>query len=114
MKVEVRSDLDVLGDGTKAFGSNSNAERARHHSDTSSSTTTHTARDYRLEAIIYALNHAPKKLLRLLRPVQKCPSVLQAAMAARTPVTIESSPLDDAYHPPSITPDSLRRSVSTR
>lgn len=34
-------------------------------------------------------------------------------MAARTPVTIESSPLDDAYHPPSITPDSLRRSLST-
>jgi hypothetical protein len=34
-------------------------------------------------------------------------------MAARTPVTIESSPLDDAYHDPSITPDSLRRSVST-
>lgn len=34
-------------------------------------------------------------------------------MAARTPVTIESSPLDDAYHAPSNTPDSLRRSVST-
>ncbi|GAB7329770.1 hypothetical protein MBLNU13_g01500t1 [Cladosporium sp. NU13] len=34
-------------------------------------------------------------------------------MAARTPVTIESSPLDDAYHAPSVTPDSLRRSVST-
>ena len=34
-------------------------------------------------------------------------------MAARTPVTIESSPLDDAYHAPSITPDSLRRSVSS-
>lgn len=33
-------------------------------------------------------------------------------MAARTPVTIESSPLDDAYQAPSITPDSLRRSVS--
>jgi hypothetical protein len=34
-------------------------------------------------------------------------------MAARTPVTIESSPAYDAYQPPSITPDSLRRSVST-
>ena len=34
-------------------------------------------------------------------------------MAALTPVTIESSPLDDAYHAPSITPDSLRRSLST-
>jgi len=95
------------------FGSNSNAELERATSDTSSSTTTHTARDYRLEAIIHALIHAPKKLLRLLRPVQKCCSVLQAAMAAQTPVTIESSPLYDAYQAPSITPDSLRRSVST-
>lgn len=34
-------------------------------------------------------------------------------MAARSPVTIESSPLYDAYQAPSITPDSLRRSVST-
>jgi len=111
----VRSDFDVLRrDESFRHKLKRRARvRARHYSDTFSSTTTHTARDYRLEAIIYALNHAPKKLLRLLRPVQKCSSVLQAAMAARTPVTIESSPLDDAYHAPSITPDSLRRSVST-
>jgi hypothetical protein len=34
-------------------------------------------------------------------------------MAARSPVTIESSPLVDAYQAPTITPDSLRRSLST-
>jgi hypothetical protein len=34
-------------------------------------------------------------------------------MAARSPVTIESSPSIDAYRAPTITPDSPRRSVST-
>jgi hypothetical protein len=34
-------------------------------------------------------------------------------MAARSPVTIESSPLNDTYQAPTITPESVRRSVST-